>query len=457
MNDHDLGRDFEEEVRAGLRHSIVPPPTPEYLRDHVERLAAREIADPGYRGPFRSWWRRRSLLGGLAATAALIAIIAATAFWRGAGWSAGPASSGSSGPTFAPGPVLHMSVTADGGGFVYTDGDGLRVTTDRGVTWSEARQVPARDSAQDHLWDLTSLDFVDAQHGWITGVKNASQGSQVVVYRTRDGGRTWQSAPVTPLLPEPSPAQGSFVAAEDHFWDALHGRVVVGRVVPNDGEMAGCQWYATDDGGVTWSGPTSGPCIGLSPMVRWTTDAIGYFVPTDAPTSVSVTQDGGRTWRTAPLPGLSVGTILPELLVVDGIGHLSLVTSVSPSDGPAPQLVFGSSDGGVTWSKEFDMTLPAGFDTVDSVSALGPQHWIVVVEVAPGPPMTGTPQAQYGYARFAETVDGGRTWSLMDGGGVQGAGGSLWWDDRRGMTAAGDPTKILVTDDGGRTWHQVPF
>lgn len=457
MTEHDLGRDFEADVRAELRRSLVPPPTPEHLRDHVERLSARETADPSYSRRFRSLWQRRSLLGGLAATAALAAIIAATAFWRGAGWGASPASSGSSGPTFAPGAILHVSLTADGGGFVYTDGDGLRVTADRGSTWSEARQVPASDSAQDHLWDVQTLDFVDAQHGWMTVVTNSSQGSQVVEYRTGDGGRSWQSAPVASMASDASAAKDSFVGAEQHFWDALHGRIVVGRVAPNGGEMASCQWYATDDGGVTWSGPMSGPCIGLSPIVRWTTDAIGYFVPTDAPTSVSVTQDGGRTWHTAPLPGLSVGTILPELLVVDGVGHLSLVTSVSPSDGPTPQLVFGSSDGGATWSKEYDMTRPAGFDTVDSVSALGPQHWIAVVEVGPGPSTTDTPQPQYGYTRFAETLDGGRTWSLIDGGGMQGAGGSLWWDDRRGMTAAGDPTKIFVTDDGGLTWQQVPF
>ncbi|MFI5258943.1 MAG: WD40/YVTN/BNR-like repeat-containing protein [Candidatus Limnocylindrales bacterium] len=467
MSDYVFDLDFEAELRAELRRSIVPPATPEYVRDAVERLAAPAIARGAGRRTFDTWplgilWLRRAV-----AAAAAAAVIAAVLLWRSAQMALVPAFPSTYSPvptpasSITPGTMLDVGVTADGGGFVYIEGDGLRVTTDRGVTWSEARRVPASDSVQDHVWDVTSLEFIDHQRGWMTGVTNGAGGSQVVVHRTIDGGRTWQTAPVASLRPDPSPsAAGSFVGAQDHFWDALHGRVVVERIVPNGAVAnAGCQWYATDDGGVSWSGPSAGSCMGLSPTVRWTSPAIGYAVNLTPP-SVSVTQDGGQTWITGSLPGQTPGrSITPELLVADGAGHLTLVAETSP--GPVPELVFGSSDGGATWSMQPAMTLPAGFDTVDWVSASGPDRWVVVAEnaatlVPPGTPPATAPTPQYGNRQLLETTDGGRTWSFIGNADFPG-GGLYWWDDQHGMTAGGPSAAVFVTLDGGRTWLQVKF
>ena len=147
MSDNEFDRDFETELRAKLRQSIIPPATPEYVRDAVEGLAALAAAESGGRRtfgtrPLHSFWLR-----GAAATAvivaAIVALIAASVLWPSAQVA-------TSGPTLTPGTILDLDVTADGGGFVYTEGDGLRVTADRGATWSEARQVPPGDSAQDH-------------------------------------------------------------------------------------------------------------------------------------------------------------------------------------------------------------------------------------------------------------------------------------------------------------------
>jgi photosystem II stability/assembly factor-like uncharacterized protein len=66
-----------------------------------------------------------------------------------------------------------------------------------------------------------------------------------------------------------------------------------------------------------------------------------------------------------------------------------------------------------------------------------------------------------GAARIVRTTNGGRTWTttweLVKAGVFMDA--MAFWDAQRGI-AFGDPVDsafvVLITDDGGRTWHQVP-
>jgi hypothetical protein len=464
MNDADFDPIFEAEVRAELRRSIVPPPTPEYVRERVERTATRVIEQAGQPRVFGRW-RSARLLGGLAAAVGIVAVIAAALFWRsetpvpGPTPATGPTSAASPtptpGPTISPGTGLHMSVTPDGGGFVYIEGDGLRVTTDYGATWSEARQVPPGDSGQDHLWDVGTLQFIDLQHGWMTGVTNGSAGARVTSYRTADGGRTWRASSVISLAPDPAAARASFIGAQDHFADALHGWIVLGRITPGVDSWRGtCQRFETSDGGATWSGPTTGSCAGISPLAQWVTRFVGYAVPDYGSSTVSVTMDGGWTWRSAGLPGVSPAqTVTVDLMAVDGSGRLTLVAAVAQQ--PSPHQVFLSSDGGASWSLQHDLAEPPDFAAFNWIQVRGPGIWLAsVVTVAAGPD------------RLYETTDEGGNWTAVGSNAQPGSGRVLWWDDLRGLTWASDPTcrdycgmppSIFSTDDGGRTWRQVLF
>jgi photosystem II stability/assembly factor-like uncharacterized protein len=465
MSNFDFDRELEAIVREELRRSIVPPATPDYIRDCVDDIAAAATAAPRHHLiplPGAGAMKVRAL----AAAVVIGALIVAGLCWHGAQPAPATGTPGFSPvSTSSPGTVLHLSLTPDGAGFVYIDGDGLRVTTDRGASWSEARQIPASDSAQDHIWDAGSLDFVDAQHGWMIGVTNGAQGSQVTVYRTGDGGRTWQPALITSLPPDGSPTAdgspalaGSFVAGQDHFRDALHGWVVIGRVV-NSG-VVDCQVYETGDGGLTWSGPTSSACIGLSPEVTWVTAALGYFVPPWAQNSVSVTQDGGQSWSTQGMPG-TWARVMPELLEGDESGHLTIVaTEAEWRGGQPPYEVLDSTDGGASWSKAYDMTVPNGFD---EVSALGAEHWIATVDNANGCAPGGSLCSPYAARGLMETMDGGRTWSVASDS-VPGA--PYWWDTEHAVAVGdlqpcSDPNAsscvsdrtVFVTVDGGATWR----
>ena len=109
---------------------------------------------------------------------------------------------------------------------------GIYRTTDGGMTWQEAQPDPAwgRNIAFDQV------TFMDAQHGWVTG--------QNVDLRTTDGGGSWQR--IGDGTPKPTPAAGS----------AFIARSMVGKPVP------GQEKYV--------STPTSPPAI-LSMTRAWVT------------------------------------------------------------------------------------------------------------------------------------------------------------------------------------------
>jgi len=71
---------------------------------------------------------------------------------------------------------------------------------------------------------------------------------------------------------------------------------------------------------------------------------------------------------------------------------------------------------------------------------------------------------------LVRTLDAGRTWSVVPSTGFTTADGMVWWDARHGMLegmlmvcdpsgsqCGADHPTVYVTDDGGLTWHKVPF
>lgn len=115
-----------------------------------------------------------------------------------------------------------------------TDGNGLLVSRDGGMTWE--RNGPSLPFAD--------LDFVSEEEGWAAGKGQ--------VWHTRDGGKTWS---VQLTLPEPDEWLGcTFV----RFPSETSGWVLFGL-----GQGAGSQepylLYSTTDGGRTWTPRLTGP------------------------------------------------------------------------------------------------------------------------------------------------------------------------------------------------------
>ena len=475
MNDNDFDREFEAKVRAELRRSIVPPSAPEYLRTKVERMAEQQLEGAGRRRSFRPWLGRGLTAGRLAVTAVgvvLVAVTMVTLSWSGSGGAGAgsvptnPSSNptgvaarsgdpaGTPGPTFAPDPrdVRLQDATADGSAVAVVGGNAIRVSTDGGATWSAARPLPAGT----FLGGKGS--FVDGQHGWSVAVANGSTTDSLVMYRTSDGGQTWQSSPVGSLAVK----LGSWTSDwEFHFADADHGLLRTFGV--NDPAIdptpySNCAQFTTNDGGVTWSAPASVSCA--ENEATWVTNTLGYASGQVSETvnDVTVTQDGGRTWKTGKLPmdASEMGWGI-ELLVAEP-GRLRAEIGFAPKTGADPRQrhsVYDSTDGGATWAKAYDHN--AGED-IQVLGASSFDHWFAK-----------TNAHESDKSALIASDDGGRTWHQVASTFVPSIEPIRWWDSLRGAiqgftcpdggtsASCSNHATVYITSDGGQTWQQVPF
>ncbi len=290
---------------------------------------------------------------------------------------------GSPAPSGAVGfQILH---TADGGGsweaYPWT-------------TWGEQDGVPTS-------WPV-SLQFIDAQRGWMAlKLTSSSNFNRGLLYRTEDGGRTWQQ------LALPAGERVHFVSAEEGW---------------TTGGVQGHELYHTRDGGFTWE---SQAVVSLEPGIP---DQVYYDLPTFAdlqngvlPVTVADphrprlefyrTRDGGMSWSLAaayPLaPGAPPGEKVPvavlgpdHWIVVDpGTGSLSI-----------------TADGGATWRQPGDSALAPG---VVQVRFITPElGWTVTrMGTCSGEKASGGAGDLFRctvHTRLWRTGDGGEMWEEIE-------------------------------------------
>jgi photosystem II stability/assembly factor-like uncharacterized protein len=240
----------------------------------------------------------------------------------------------------------------------------LYSSDDDGATWL-TRQLPVSRSEG---WPY-QLRFFDASQGLLLGQ---------TIYRTADGGRTWQRVRVLAW------DRGHF-----SFVDPLHG-----WAIPVVGEATGL--VATSDGGSFWTEiePVAGELLSLneihdeiqmvSPEVGWAQHASGD--------PVLRTADGGRTWRdvTPQLEGYTIRNLAAldantAWLTMESEDHLTFS-------------VARTTDGGATWT-DLGGGLPYPGYTIWFENRM--DGWIANEGVAAGSR----------YIAFIETHDGGATWT----------------------------------------------
>lgn len=328
---------------------------------------------------------------------------------------------------------------SDGSGWLITD-HRLLHTDDGGVTWaasslSLSTPVPAAANA-------TAAAIVDGQHAWV--VVPDAENAQVLIMSTSDGGRFLitdvVSIEFTPAHvsidfvdantgflgisdSDRSPARSVLLSTTDggHFWQ------VVARDGPasglrfssaTDGWATGKGLHRTSDGGHSWTqlhppgwDRTGGPDPAAPTYdIVWKEGRRGVVQSSySGGNFVSIafleTSDNGETWRditppdlqhiarTGPQPHLAVVGPNRFRVLVDGVSSAAKQNELLTSD-----------DGGVTWSSvvtDVSFTLSSLWYTSPDVA------WLTALPVDCGDEGCGPPLWQ--------SQDGGRSWVTVDG------------------------------------------
>lgn len=351
-------------------------------------------------------------------------------------------------PTGVPAPTLaslHMETPTTGWATDLPSGRLLR-TTDGGVTWGDA-SPPHPEEGGGAVYGIEGAGAASAAVAAPPSPGAAEALLEIATYRTADGGRTWEAGGTVSVSGAPAgPAQITFV-------DADHGWLVVGL-----GAAAGSHAlaiYRTADGGATWelasltSGMEGESTPGALPFacsksgiafVNATTGWAAGACP-GGPLFFFVTRDGAETWtrqELPPPPGFAVDlyeacqcSAMPPQVVADGVALFAVgIFEIEP--GAALHV---TEDGGASWQvRELPIVRMVGRpDFVD--------------------PATGF--VTDGTVLYA-TGDGGRTWEEVGPLPVDRdhlVFGVEFADADHGWVTDGE--RLYATADGGRSWSAV--
>jgi len=280
--------------------------------------------------------------------------------------------------------MTFTSWATDDGGALWVRGGSFSVKQDPGLSWG------------------SDLDYVSPADGWFSANEDDTDVTPgTTLFRTLDGGASWQV--VARLLPSPNPADlgGCFVEPTVAFISPATGWLT--------GGCEAAEFEVTHDGGATWTAQAipglDTPYLGLAdPIFISSQEGVMVGTPTGGggPVRVYVTSDGGWSWTEHFAPGEWPHAV--DFISADDGWLLSTDTM----NAGYPAGLYATKDGGQTWS-----TLQA------------------LDHAAGGPlPVEGT---------------------VLNGSILDFVSPTLGWTDN----FTGDGDTLLQTTDGGHTWSAV--
>jgi photosystem II stability/assembly factor-like uncharacterized protein len=311
-------------------------------------------------------------------------------------------------------------------------------TTDGGNHW-----IDVTPHYSDAPTEITPT-FVDGLHAWIGFVGTWDQ-SPITILRTSDGGQSWQWATIAANQPT------GVVSLQFRGNNYQQGWVLAGIGGGPGAGHEGFGLYTTTNGGQSWSALpsiyTSDQIGGLS-FLDTTTGFLAFGGPYATP-QLSVTHDGGRTWKNLSLPavpGVPGGadeyfTTPPVFFGTSGFLPVYFSSAMSSGKaGPQGFVMYTTSDGGATWvAKDYRTLLAVGGPLAPSdLYIVDPTHFYVTDQQG---------------ATWLST-NGGASWTKLAGTVGNGVTSLSFTDDLHGWAAG---SGLWRTTDGGRSWQAVNY
>lgn len=262
---------------------------------------------------------------------------------------------------------------------------------------------------------LRGLAVVDASVAWVSGSKGA-------IWRTTDGGSDWSNV---------APADASAWDFRDvEAWDAQRALAMVAGTP--------ARVLRTDDGGVSWRTVLADdrPGAFFDAMAFQGDVGVLFGDPIDGAFGVWTSRDGGATWHAAPanqlpapLPGEAAFAASGACVAVTGEPGREIFW-IATGGGARARLLRGDAAG---WTTQ-DLPLPAGSASRGAFGlAFRGERGLVVGGDYADPTVGGA----------AQTTDGGRTWTAVEG--FSGFRSAVAWLD--------DGTALAVGSHGTTQWR----
>ena len=348
------------------------------------------------------------------------------------------------GPAVAGGRIADIAVhpTNRSLWYVAVGSGGLWKTTNAGTTWT-----PIFDDQPSYSIGAVTLDPSDPDIVWVGTGENVS-GRHVAwgtgVYKSRDGGRTWNnvglraSEHIGKILVHPADGKTILVAAEGPLWSSGGERGV----------------YRTEDGGETWehvleidenTGVTD---LEFDPSDPATVYAAAYqrrrhiwgLMAGGESSGIYKSTDGGRSWREITT-GLPTGPMGKIGLAVTPADPALVYATIEAKEGERG--FYRSADKGESWERR-NSYISGG---------TGP-HYYQEIEASPTEPDLVIQMDVF----FQITRDGGATFDNLGTGREKHSDNhALWIDpDNTLHMLAGTDAGLYETFDRGTTWRHFP-